>query len=68
MPEGVLSPAIWGCHGALGDLFRPGLAQRLECVCVLALVSGVACLCLSGWDRSWGAASPTLGIPQCLSV
>lgn len=37
-------------------------------MCVLALVSGVACLCLPGWDHSWGAASPTVGVPQCLSM
>lgn len=37
-------------------------------MCVLALVSGVACLCLPGWDHSWGAASPTVGFPQCLSM
>lgn len=53
-----LSSAIYGCHGALGDMVRPGLAQRLGCVCVLALVSAVACLCLPGWDHRQDTASP----------
>jgi hypothetical protein len=52
-----LSTATYGCHGALGDTVRPGLAQA-GCVCVLALVSAVACLC-PGWDRGQDTASPT---------
>lgn len=50
MPEDVLSPAIRGCHGALGDTVRPGLAQRLGCVC--ASSSEWCGMSLSAWVGS----------------
>lgn len=50
MPESVLSAATYGCPGALGDTVRPGLAQRLVCVC--ASFSECCGMSLSAWVGS----------------